>query len=154
LAERAGKPPSYTSVLASPFVSKITLALAAMVVACGGQPMAPYSPVEKNTDLSPRTLYAAAEGTLLDQGYLIARRDPERLRLETQKRTLLGSEIRKDKFEYVWIVETAGGTLRIRLECQRTSGAQSEDCGDERPERLVKQQNQLVDLILAEARGD
>jgi hypothetical protein len=135
-------------------MSRWLLVLAALLAACGGPPMAPYSPVQKETNVSPQKLYAAAEGALLDQGYLIAKRDPDGLRLETEKRALLGSEITKDKYEYVWIVETAGGTLKIRLECRLSSERAGEECGDERPEKLVKQQQRLVDQILSEATTD
>lgn len=122
------------------------------LAACGGPPMAAYSPGEKNSDLPADKLYAAAEGALLDHGYLIEKRDPSGFRLETQKRTMAGSEIKQDKYEYSWIVETGGGKLKIRLECRRASGADSEDCGAERPEKLVKQQEQLIEEILSEAR--
>jgi hypothetical protein len=135
-------------------MSRALLALAAIVAACGGQPMAPYSPAEKRTELSAQKLYSAAEGALLDQGNSIAKADPQNFRLETKKRALLGSEISKHKYEYVWIVETAGGTIRIRLECRSGTASGGEDCGDERPEKLVKQQARLLDQILTEAGGD
>jgi hypothetical protein len=121
---------------------------------CGGPSMAPYSPVEHKTELAPQKLYAAAEGVLLDHGYNIAKREPAGFRLETEERRIAGSEIKKDKYHYVWIVEASGGALKIRIDCKRTSGADSEDCGSERPAKLVSEQDKLVTEILREAGGD
>jgi hypothetical protein len=126
--------------------------MAAFILAgCTGPAMAPYSPAERRTELAPEKLYAAAEGALLDGGYLIKERDPAGHRLETEPRTLLGSEIDKDKYRYWWIVETGGGTLKLRLSCQHVEGDETEDCGDERPEKLVREQDELLDAIVGEA---
>jgi hypothetical protein len=122
-----------------------------LLAGCTGPNTAPYTPVEKKTDHSAETLYQAAEGALLDAGYLIETRDPQGFKLKTQERTLLGSEIKKDKYKYVWVVETGGGKLAIRMECSREAGEEREDCGAERPEKLVNEQDKLVTAILAEA---
>lgn len=113
--------------------------------------MAAYRPAERKTDVAPEKLYAAAEGALLDHGYLIAKRDPERFRLETEERRLAGSDISQDKYHYVWIIEAGGGALKVRVTCQRQSGGEFEDCRDKRPEKLVTEQDQLIEAILGEA---
>ena len=129
------------------------IALGALLAGCGGPAMAAYTPAEKKTDLAPDALYAAAEGALLDAGYLIETRDPAGHRLETQERTMAGSEIKQDKYRYRWTVETAGGTLKLRVSCERVSGDDGEDCGGERPEKLVKEQDRLIEQIVSEAKS-
>jgi hypothetical protein len=129
------------------------LALALLLAGCGGPTLVAYQPVEQKTELAPEKLYAAAEGVLLDHGYNIKTRDAAAFRLETEERRIAGSDIKQDKYHYVWIVEAGSGALKIRIDCKRTSGADSEDCGSERPEKLVKEQDKLVQEILREAGG-
>lgn len=129
-------------------------ALAALVLAsCTGPAMAPYSPGERQTEIAPDELYRAAEGALLDAGYLIEIRDAAAHRLKTEPRTLLGSEIDKDKYRYAWVVETSGGKLRLWLHCEHVEGDEHWDCGDERPAKLVREQDTLLDAIVKEAGG-
>ena len=133
-----------------PFLVPLGFALA--VSACGGQRFAPYAPLEKQTGLDQKKLYDASEGTLLDRGYLIEIRDPAGFKLKTKPRTLLGSNISQDKYRYVWTVETAGGTLKIRLHCKEASGTGDvSDCGTDAPEKLVIEQRTIADQAIKEA---
>ncbi|MFO0569943.1 MAG: hypothetical protein U0263_30130 [Polyangiaceae bacterium] len=124
------------------------------LAACGGPRIVVYTPLEKKTGLEQGKLYAAAEGTLLDRGYLLETRDEKSGRLETEPRTLLGSAIGRSKFRYSWKVSTADGTLRIELSCKEQGGlGDSGDCSKEAPEKLVGEQNQIAEQTLREARG-
>ncbi len=135
---------------------RFAMILAALLVlgACTGPRLAPYSPIDQKTDVDSKKLYDAAEGMLLDSGFLIETRDEAGLKLTTQPRTMLGSAIANDKYKYVFVVETSGGKLSIQLKCKAASASgATEDCGEEVPEKLVKDQRKLADSILEEAKG-
>ena len=137
--------------------SRVIPALFAVCVGslgCGGQPQVPYSPLQKKTDLDPKKLYDAAEGTLLDRGFSIATRDESHFHLVTEPRTLLGSQISKGKYKYAFVVDTADGTLKIELKCQTESAtSELQSCGAEAPEKLVTEQRQIADHAIAEAKS-
>ena len=131
------------------FVGLVTLG------ACGRQKLVPYTPLEEKTEIEEKKLYDAAEGSLLDRGYLFQKRDEAMFHMVTKPRTLTGSEISNTKFKYVWVVDTVGGTLKIQLKCQETSSvADPVDCGSETPEKIVKEQRAIADQALREARGE
>jgi uncharacterized lipoprotein len=121
------------------------------LAACMATRMSPYTPAEKATDAAPERLYAAAEGVLLDRGFLIAERNPEAGTLKTEQRTLVGDEVFRSEFRYAISVETRGGKLKVAMSCSRGDKSAPESCGDDRPEKLVLEQERLVDAILAEA---
>jgi hypothetical protein len=126
----------------------------ALFMAGCGQPQTAYSPYEKKTAVDPKKLFDAAEGTLQDRGFSIATRDAGAFRLVTEPRTLLGSQISKGKYQYAFVVETAGGTLKIELKCQSKSATTDVGpCGDQAPEKLVNEQQQIAQHTLAEAQG-
>lgn len=133
-------------------VRRLLLSFAVVAVACGGQSMTAYAPLERTTEVAPEKLLPAAEGTLLDRGYLIERKD--QTEIQTKPRTLLGSEIAKDKYRYVWTVNASQGRLRIELDCKTGDEAAPTSCSDkEAPEKLVKEQQEIVEQILREAGG-
>ncbi|MBI3205278.1 MAG: hypothetical protein HYZ29_27305 [Myxococcales bacterium] len=128
------------------------LALAA--TGCGGPRFVNYTPHQQKTGLDPKKLYDAAEGTLLDRGYLIAERDEAHFRLVTEPRTLLGSEIGKSKFRYAWTVESASGTLKITLACKEAGGlGDPADCNQQAPEKIVAEQDAIASQAVREAKG-
>jgi hypothetical protein len=110
-----------------------------------------YAPLQEKTDLDEKKLYDAADGVLQDQGFLIASRDESARRIQTEERTMLGSQIAKDKYKYSFVVEIGSGKLRLQLDCKLEGS--NEDCGKEVPEKMVKDQRALADAILAEASG-
>lgn len=128
----------------------------AVLAACTGPRLVAYTPLEKKTELEEKKLYDAAEGTLLDRGYLLETRDEKAFRLQTRPRTLLGSQISQSKYKYVWIVETAGGTLKIQLKCAEAGrgGAEVLDCGKETPEKIAREQLIIAEQAIQEAKGD
>ncbi|MBK7586685.1 MAG: hypothetical protein IPI67_41675 [Myxococcales bacterium] len=131
------------------------VALVAALGACSGTRFVPYTPLEKKTDIEAKKLYDAAEGTLLDRGYLIEKRDPAGLTLVTEPRTLLGSEIGQNKFRYVWKVQTNGGTLSINLSCQEAGGlGDPSKCDKDAPEKIVQEQAGIAEQVLKEAKGE
>lgn len=125
-----------------------------LLAACSGARFVPYVPLEKKTDLDAKKLYDAAEGTLLDRGYLIDKRDEATLTLVTEPRTMLGSDISQNKFKYVWKVQTSGGTLRIELKCKEAGGlGDPVDCDKETPEKIVLEQDAIAEQAMREAKG-
>jgi len=125
-----------------------------LIAACGGPRLVPYTPLEKKTDLDGKKLYEAAEGTLLDRGYLIEKRDEAGLTLVTEPRTILGSDIGQNKFKYAFTVKTVGGTLRIDLKCREAGGlGEPVDCDKETPEKVVQEQSAIAEQAINEAKG-
>lgn len=135
---------------------RILFALALVTLAACGRPkFVPYTPLEEKTDIEQKKLFDAAEGALLDKGYLIQKKDEAGFELLTKPRTLTGSEMTDTKYKYVWQVDTSGGTLKIKLQCQETSKDNEPiDCGKEAPEKIVKEQQAIRDQALREARGE
>ncbi|MCA9598352.1 MAG: hypothetical protein KC776_33800 [Myxococcales bacterium] len=129
------------------------LVFSLVLAACTGPKMAPYSPTDRSTELSSEKLLPAAEGTLLDRGYLIDEKDEASGKIVTKERTLLGSQIAQEKFKYLWTVETSGGHLKIQIGCRKSNADEIVSCGDEVPEKLVKEQKEIVEQILTEAGG-
>jgi len=112
---------------------------AAALIDCERPVYVRYAPLEQKTEIEEKKLYAATEGALLDRGYLFQKRDEEKLHLVTKPRILTGSES-EARFKYVWVVDTAGGTLKIELKCQETKpDAEPVSCGEETPEKIVKE---------------
>lgn len=136
----------------SPAAWLVPLALSA--ADCAQAKFVPYEPLERATDLDEKKLYAATEGTLLDRGYLFQQKDEAGCHLVTQPRRLTGGE-GDVKYRYVWQVSCAGGTLKIRVECQEDlDGAKPVSCGKETPEKIVKEQKAIADQAVKEARGE
>lgn len=131
-----------------------TLMISLVLAGCMATRMSPYAPAEKTTDAAPERLYAAAEGVLLDRGFLIAERNPEAGTLKTEQRTLIGDEVFRSEFRYSISVETRGGKLKMVMSCSRGDKSAPESCGDDRPEKLVLEQERLVEAILAEASAE
>lgn len=128
--------------------------LALGAAGCGGPRFVNYTPHEQKTGLDAKKLYDAAEGTLLDRGYLIAERDEAHFRLVTEPRTLLGSEIGKSKFRYTWTVETGSGTLKIKLACREAGGlGDPAECNQQAPEKIVAEQGEIATRAVREAKG-
>jgi hypothetical protein len=126
-----------------------------LLAGCGRPKLVPYTPLEEKTDIEEKKLFDAVEGTMLDKGYLFQKRDEAAFHLLTKPRTLTGSEMTSTKYKYVWDVDTKGGTLKIQLKCQETTGeAEPVDCAAETPEKIVKEQQAIRDKALAEARGE
>lgn len=121
------------------------------LIACSATRQSPYAPVERETDAPQSRLFEAAEGALLENGFLIDRRDPEAGTLQTQQRTLLGDEVFRTEFRYAFKVGTRDGKLTVEMSCSQGDKSAPEPCGSERPEKLVKVQARLVEAILAEA---
>lgn len=125
--------------------------MACLALGCTGPRLVAYAPLDEKTKLDPKKLYDAAEGVLQDQGFLIATRDEAAQRIQTEDRTMLGSQIANDKYKYSFVVEIGDGKLHIQLHC-KVAGS-NEDCGKEVPEKMLKDQRHLADAILAEAGG-
>lgn len=133
----------------------VLLSTLLLLAACGRPKLVPYTPLEEKTEIEEKKLFDAAEGALLDKGYLIQKKDEAGFELLTKPRTLTGSEMTDTKYKYVWKVSTAGGTLKIALQCQETSKtSEPVDCGTETPEKIAKEQQAIRDQALSEARGE
>lgn len=127
------------------------VALLFLLIGCTGPRLVAYAPLDEKTEIDSKKLYDAAEGVLQDKGFLLATRDRAAHRLQTEERTMLGSQIANDKYKYAFVVETGGGKLHMQLSC-KVAGS-NEDCGKEVPEKMVKDQRHIADAILAEAGG-
>jgi hypothetical protein len=123
------------------------------LLACGGPTMAPYSPGQRDSSASGQALFEAAEGTLLDHGYLIGDKEAGK-KLVTKERTLLGGPVEQDEFKYTFTVEVGGGKVKMSLGCTvGTKGGDFVPCGEDAPEKLIREQSQMLDQITREAEG-
>lgn len=130
---------------------KRSVALLFLALGCTGPRLVAYTPLDEKTDADSKKLYDAAEGVLQDKGFLIQTRDEADFRIQTEERTMLGSQIANDKYKYAFVVETGEGKLHMQLTCKMAGS--NEQCGKEVPEKMLKDQRMIADAILAEASG-
>jgi hypothetical protein len=131
---------------------KRSFALLFLAIGCTGPRLVAYTPLDEKTDVDSKKLYDAAEGVLQDKGFLIQTRDEADFRIQTEERTMLGSQIANDKYKYAFVVETGEGKLHMQLTCKMAGS--NEECGKEVPEKMLKDQRMIADAILAEASGE
>ena len=133
----------------SPFVWMLALALCA----CGAG-MKSYQPVNEKTKLSEDDLFRASVSALEARDY-VAISEGERYYVETREKEVAVSSVPRLSYKYTWQIQTKDSMLSITVTCKENSSTartEFEDCGEERPERLVKEQKELHDDILKRAK--
>jgi hypothetical protein len=125
--------------------------IALMLAACGGASMQSYQPTHKKTKHSADTLLEASTRAVEKLQHQIETRDAETHSLRTREREVSISNVPKLSYKYAFRISTSGGTLRIDSNCTENSSMNRttfEDCGDKRPEKVVKEQAALEEKIL------
>jgi hypothetical protein len=138
-------------------MAKKTAFIAALwVFACAGAGMKAYEPLNEKTKLSEDDLYRASV-TVLEKHDYVAIQDSERFLVETREKEVAVSSIPRLSYKYTWRVQTREGTLSIESTCKENSSTartEFKDCGEDRPERLIKEQSELRAEILTAAKAN
>jgi len=126
-----------------------------LLVGCGGANMKSYTPISEKTKYPPETLFAAARRALEAGGHDVIRSDPETYTLLTKEKEYYVSSVPRLSYKYAWTIVTADGKLSITVSCKQNSSMERkayEDCGDERPARVIDEQDDLRKAILQRAK--
>ena len=116
--------------------------------------MPAYQPVSEKTKLSEDDLFRASVNALEARDY-VAISDSERFYVETREKEVAVSSVPRLSYKYTWQIQTKDSTLSITATCKENSSTDRtkfQDCGDERPEKLLKEQKELREDILMRAR--
>jgi hypothetical protein len=132
-----------------------SVAIALFATACGGAGMTAYKPFEQKTKHSPEALFQASTHALEAMDYQIRTRDPTTFTIETREREIAYSSVPRLSYKYTLKIVTANGTLRITSTCKQNSAMKRQefdDCGDERPSRVLADQEDFVKDTLKRAK--
>jgi hypothetical protein len=130
------------------------LLLAASQFACAGAGMTTYTPVREKTKVSADTLHRASRDAIEALGYQPVAVDAQTHSLDTREKEVAVSSIPRLSYKYAFHIETTGGILAIDAKCTQNSASNEatfEDCGEDRPERVVNAMAQIKKRILATA---
>jgi hypothetical protein len=133
--------------------SALVSALALALCACGAS-MKSYQPVNEKTKLSEDDLFRASVSALEARDY-IAISDRDRYFVETREKEVAVSSVPRLSYKYTWQIQTKDSTLSITSTCKENSSTQRtvfDDCGDERPEKLLEEQAELQRDIMERAK--
>ncbi len=133
---------------------RLVLLASLLVFGCASESMLAYSPVKEKTKLSEDVLFTATRRSL-DANRFIAIESSEPFTLTTREKEVFISSVPRLAYRYTFIVTTQGGTLSIRASCVQNSAMSREkyeDCGEERPERVIREQKALHADILKRAK--
>ncbi|HVU03671.1 MAG TPA: hypothetical protein VHE30_18055 [Polyangiaceae bacterium] len=134
--------------------TELLLLLAPLVVACGGANMTTYTPVHEETKYSEDSFFAAARTGAERLGYVTRASDSATHALDTREKQVAVSSVPRLSYKYSFHIETGGGTLSIEATCLENSATNEnsfKDCGDDRPDRVVKELAALKKEILEAA---
>jgi len=132
----------------------LALALALLAAACGPS-MVSYKPVNEKTKLDSDSLFQAATNVLEEKGFFITDRDPGNYIIKTREKEVAVSSVPRLSYKYEYTVTTQNSTLSITTTCKQNSEmkrTEFDDCGDERPEKVVEETEQLKTAILTKAK--
>ena len=117
--------------------------------------MVAYKPVSEKTKLSSDSLFQAATTVLEQKGFFITDRDPGTYIIKTREKEVAVSSVPRLSYKYEYTVTTQNSTLSITSTCTQNSEmkrTEFEDCGDERPVKVVEETDQLKAAILTKAK--
>jgi hypothetical protein len=130
----------------------IPLVTAALVVsACGGAGFKSYEPVAEKTSLDQDQLFTAAQRTIEKLGYQPVKFDRAGHTVSTREKEVGYSSVPRLSYRYSFTIETQGGQLSITVSCTMNDSLNREkfeDCGDERPDRVLDEMEALRAEIL------
>jgi hypothetical protein len=132
------------------------LALVLSGTACGSSDMQSYTPIKEKTKIAPEVLFTASEQALESAGHVTTEINRENYTLETREKEVFVSSVPRLSYRYHYRVGTAGGVLTIDTACKQNSAmarTEYEDCGDERPGRLLAELNDIKKDILERAKA-
>lgn len=122
-----------------------------LMSACGGAGMEANTPVNEKTKFRDDQLFGAAERAIEKLGYYPVNPDAEQLTVDTREKEVGYSSVPRLSYKYTFHIEVKQGTLHISSTCKQNTAMKREefgDCGDERPQRVLDEQEQLKQTIL------
>lgn len=122
--------------------------------ACTTSDMQAYTPVEQKTKHSEETLRVAARRALEAKGYPTLTTESEPSVIQTREKEVFVSSVPRLAYRYTFRVGVKGGTLVIASTCKKNTALEREDfedCGDERPARVIAEQKAIHEDILERA---
>jgi hypothetical protein len=128
---------------------------AALASACTTSDMQAYTPVKQKTAYEEDRLRDAARQALEAQDYVPVSTDARPSLLETREKEVFVSSVPRLAYRYSFLVDTKDGVLTIDSSCKQNSAMgreDFEDCGSERPQRVIDEQKKLVAAILERAK--
>lgn len=129
----------------------LAVAAVALITGCGGADMKTYVPVKEKTKHAPEVLFTASQRALEASGHVTTEIDREKYTLETRQKEVAVSSVPRLSYRYRYRLSTAGGILMMDTDCQQNSAmnrTEYESCGDERPRRLIDEQEEIKKKIL------
>jgi len=117
--------------------------------------MVSYTPVQEKTKLSSDALFQAASSVLEEKGHPITDRDSTTYTIKTREKEIAVSTVPMLSYKYQYTVVTKDNTLTITTTCRQNSSmkrTEFEDCGDERPSRVVDETEKIKTAILDKAK--
>ncbi len=133
----------------------LMIAIAApLLLGCTTEEMRAYTPVKEKTKMSEDVLLTATRRSL-DANRFVAIEKSEPYSLTTREKEVFTSSVPRLAYRYSFDITTEGGVLRINATCVQNSAMSREsyeDCGAERPERVIREQETLRKDILARAK--
>lgn len=136
-------------------ISVFGLLVLLLQAGCVGSNKQPYTPVDEKTKFEESTLLQASVRALEEMDYDIGVEDTDAYTVRSREREVSLSSIPKLSYRYQWTIKTAGGKLSISASCKENSAMDKkkfEPCGDEVPEQIVEDQEQLHHKILVIAK--
>jgi hypothetical protein len=124
---------------------------AALGMGCGGADMKTYTPVKEKTKFAPEVLFTASQRAIEASGHVTTEIDREKYTLETRQKEVFVSSVPRLSYRYRYRVSTTGGILTLDTDCQQNSAmnrTEYESCGEERPKRLIEEQDEIKQKIL------
>lgn len=124
--------------------------------ACSTANMTTYAPVDEKTKYSDDVLLSAAKGAAEELGFRVVAGEGSST-FDTREKEVATSSIPRLSYKYTFHVETTHGELLIQSTCIKNSTtAESDfnDCGDDRPERVVQLQAALRKRTLERAKTE
>ncbi len=113
--------------------------------------MQSYTPVKEKTKVEPDRLFHVARSVAEAKGYVAIEEESKPYTFETREREVAVSSVPRLSYRYTFQVSAKDGTLAIKATCTQNSSMNREkyeDCGDERPKRVIDEQQALRDAIL------
>jgi hypothetical protein len=130
--------------------------LAMGLVVCGcGAGSSSYEPVSQKTKFTPEDLLSASINAVESAGHPPRQIDREKFSFETREKEVAVSSVPRLSYKYYYRISTAGGKLSIDTSCTENSSLSREkfsDCGDDRPDKVIEEQEKLKQDILARAK--
>jgi hypothetical protein len=126
-------------------------AIAVAVAACTTSNMQAYEPIKHKTSHSEEVLVPVARAALESRGYVAIAKEDDPSAMATREKEVFVSSVPRLAYRYTLVISTKDGVLTIDSTCQKNTAMERqefESCGDERPEKVITEQEEIKKEIL------